>query len=290
MGENLMEGLCFKQFKKTYRNGVEAVKGFDLLIPKGSVHAFLGPNGAGKTTTLKASLGFIHYSGSIEWDGLPIDDRRCAVSYVPEEKRFYEHWTLEKTLKACEKMKIGIDCDAALSYFKFFQLPQRKKIGAFSLGMKTALYLSLAFSISSEYLILDEPTSGLDPIVRDGVLSMIREKNIDGKTVIYTSHIIPEVEKIADSFSIINKGELVYNGNLDEIKEKYRIFTFPRESVLPFEPSEETAYVTETDSTKVLTDSGKFWEKWEKESKCYWEVPSLESFFQMIVRRKQNGI
>ena len=284
MGIDLEEGLLFENVRKTYRNGVQAVNGISLHIPKRCVHAFLGPNGAGKTTALKAALGFISYEGAIRWDERPIGEKREKVVFVPEEKRFYEHWTLFETLKICPKMDARLNAEKMQEYFHFFELPTKKKIHSFSLGMKTALYLSLAFSTDSDYIVLDEPTSGLDPIKRDDVLEIIRKKVIEGKTVLYTSHIIPEVEKIADTFSILRKGFIVYNGALDGLKEKYRVYTFSKEAWERQKAPENAIAAFSRNQVTVLTDAEEAIALWNREKDCFCEIPTLESFFQLTIR------
>lgn len=288
MGINLEEGLQFDHVKKTYRNGVQAVNGITLNIPKGCVHAFLGPNGAGKTTSLKAALGFISYEGTVRWDGKPIEENRKQVVFVPEEKRFYEHWTLSETLKICTKMDTRLNSEKMQAYFHFFELPTKKKIHSFSLGMKTALYLSLAFSTEAEYIVLDEPTSGLDPIKRDDVLEIIRQRVIEGKTVLYTSHIIPEVEKIADTFSILRHGLVVYNGNLDGLKEKFRVFTFSKEAWQKQKAPKDVIVTVNQNQVSILTDSDDAISLWNREKDCFCEVPTLESFFQLTIRGERH--
>ncbi len=287
MGIHLEKGLLFDRVKKTYGNGVKAVDGLTLNIPKGCVHAFLGPNGAGKTTSLKAALGFISCEGTVSWDGKPIEAMRHDVVFVPEEKRFYEHWTLVETLRICSKMDKRFSSQRAREYFDFFELPMKMRIRGFSLGMKTSLYLSLAFSTEAAYLVLDEPTSGLDPIKRDDVLEIIRQQVIDGKTVLYTSHIIPEVERIADTFSILQHGTLVYNGTLDELKERFRVFTFSIEE-WGREEAPKGAIVTEQrDQVMVLTDNEQAISGWNKKKECFGEIPTLDTFFQLTIRGKR---
>ncbi len=288
MGINLAEGLLFENVKKTYPNGVQAVNGISLHIPKGCVHAFLGPNGAGKTTSLKAALGFISYEGAIRWDGKPIGQKRESVVFVPEEKRSYEHWTLSETLKICPKMDARLNREEVQEYFDYFDLPMKKRIHSFSLGMKTALYLSLAFSTDSDYIVLDEPTSGLDPIKRDDVLEIIRKKVIEGKTVLYTSHIIPEVERIADTFSILRKGFIVFNGTLDGLKEKYRVYTFSSEAWGRQKAPENVIATFSRNQVTVLTDAEEAIALWNKEKDCFCEIPTLESFFQLTIRGNRD--
>lgn len=287
MGIHLEKGLLFDRVKKTYRNGVKAVDGLTLNIPKGCVHAFLGPNGAGKTTSLKAALGFISYGGTVSWDGKPVEAMRHDIVFVPEEKRFYEHWTLVETLRICSKMDKRFSSQRAREYFDFFELPMKKRIRGFSLGMKTSLYLSLAFSTEAGFLILDEPTSGLDPIKRDDVLEIIRRQVIDGKTVLYTSHIIPEVERIADTFSILQHGTLVYNGTLDELKERFRVFTFSMEEWGREEAPKGVIVTEQRDQVTVLTDNEQAISAWNKKKECFSEIPTLDTFFQLTIRGKR---
>ena len=287
MGIHLEKGLLFDRVKKTYRNGVKAVDGLTLNIPKGCVHAFLGPNGAGKTTSLKAALGFISYGGTVSWDGKPVEAMRHDIVFVPEEKRFYEHWTLVETLRICFKLDKRFSLQRAREYFDFFELPMKKRIRGFSLGMKTSLYLSLAFSTEAGFLILDEPTSGLDPIKRDDVLEIIRRQVIDGKTVLYTSHIIPEVERIADTFSILQHGTLVYNGTLDELKERFRVFTFSMEEWGREEAPKGVIVTEQRDQVTVLTDNEQAISAWNKKKECFSEIPTLDTFFQLTIRGKR---
>lgn len=287
MGIHLEKGLLFDRVKKTYRNGVKAVDGLTLNIPKGCVHAFLGPNGAGKTTSLKAALGFISYGGTVSWDGKPVEAMRHDIVFVPEEKRFYEHWTLVETLRICSKLDKRFSLQRAREYFDFFELPMKMRIRGFSLGMKTSLYLSLAFSTEAGFLILDEPTSGLDPIKRDDVLEIIRRQVIDGKTVLYTSHIIPEVERIADTFSILQHGTLVYNGTLDELKERFRVFTFSMEEWGREEAPKGVIVTEQRDQVTVLTDNEQAISAWNKKKECFSEIPTLDTFFQLTIRGKR---
>jgi ABC-2 type transport system ATP-binding protein len=163
----------------------------------------------------------------------------------------------------------------------------KKRIRGFSLGMKTSLYLSLAFSTEAGFLILDEPTSGLDPIKRDDVLEIIRRQVIDGKTVLYTSHIIPEVERIADTFSILQHGTLVYNGTLDELKERFRVFTFSMEEWGREEAPKGVIVTEQRDQVTVLTDNEQAISAWNKKKECFSEIPTLDTFFQLTIRGKR---
>lgn len=223
---------------KYYRN-VHAVRGGSLEVEKGSVHAILGPNGAGKTTTIKCILGLLRpQSGEIHVLGSSKPEKVISkISYVPEAKEFYEFLSPVKAVRFCEKFVEHFDPSKALQLIKEFKLPENAKIGTFSHGMKTQLYLSLALAQNAELFIFDEPTWGLDPVVRNLVLEMIRDLAGD-RTVLYTSHILSEVEKIADKVSIMVQGRFVFHGDLEEARKNFKYVIFdpqvepPKEFVL----------------------------------------------------------
>lgn len=279
-----------KNLKKTYKNGVRAVKGIDFSIEKQQVCALLGPNGAGKTTTLKALLGLISYEGEIKVFEKNIDNIRDKISFVPEEKSLYEYLTPAKLLRICKSIGLNFNGEKALKSIKHFNLPMDKKISSFSNGMKTALYLSIALAQEAELYILDEPTWGLDPIKRDDVLEIIREKVIDGKTVFYTSHIIPEVEKIADTVLIMYEGKILFSGAIDDIKENFRIFYLPLDMFDNFKNKGYYSVAKEMNRISVLTNNKEDWEELSKIDDSEMIVPDLNEFFQTIVRGNSHDL
>ncbi|HNQ71948.1 ATP-binding cassette domain-containing protein, partial [Mesotoga prima] len=137
----LDEAIKVKNLRKTYGN-FEAVKGINLSLVPGKVNALLGPNGAGKTTTLKSILGLVHYSGEITILGETIDVARERISFVPEDKSFYDSLTPEKAIKMCSMLMSNFSAEKAAKQMKDFDLPMNKKISAFSHGMKTSTYLA----------------------------------------------------------------------------------------------------------------------------------------------------
>ena len=281
----LDEAIKVKNLRKNYGN-FEAVKGIDLSLVPGKVNALLGPNGAGKTTTLKSILGLVHYLGEITILGEKIDVARERISFVPEDKSFYDNLTPEKAVKMCSMLMNNFSADKAAKQMKDFDLPMNKKISAFSHGMKTSTYLAIAMSQDADIFIFDEPTWGLDPLRRDEVLEMIRSLSESGKTVLYTSHIIPEVEKIADVFSIMYKGEILYSGEMEGLDDRFALYSLPMKTDI--DRNDFTAVVKEANSLKVLTDNSKDIAKLKEIAGSKREEVNLESFFGTIVRGNKH--
>ena len=281
--------LDIQNLEKTYKGNVEAVCGIDVKLEKQRIYALLGPNGAGKTTVLKSILGLINYSGSILVLGRPVDEVREMISFVPEEKNLYENLNIEETLKLIRRISSRFDENQARKYIAHYKLPCTKKIRTFSNGMKSAMYISLALSTDADFYILDEPTWGLDPIMRDDTLEFIREKVIAGKTVLYTSHIIPEVEKIADEFFIMINGKVKYSGDLDGIKEKYRIVKMPFDKKELASCTDCLAAAKELNRLSIIVENLEATERFYKTDEATISIPDLEEFFQILVRSENRN-
>ncbi|MGC9383443.1 MAG: ABC transporter ATP-binding protein [Kosmotogaceae bacterium] len=283
--------LEVNNLKKTYRNGVEAVKGIDIHLDPQEVCALLGPNGAGKTTTLKSILDLVNYEGEIKVFGKPVREVKDRISFVPEEKLFYENMDVNQSLKVLNKILTNFDNTKAEELIKYFDLPRNKKIASFSNGMKTSAYLSFAFAQNVDLYILDEPTWGLDPIKRDDVLEMIRQLVIEGKSVLYTSHIIPEVQKIADRMYIMHKGKIHYSGSIDELKEKYKVFYMTGEVYDELGVGDESFYaiVKEQNKISVISNDQNQWNRLSKIREIEVDNCDLEKFFQIIIRGGLNS-
>ncbi|MGC8612383.1 MAG: ABC transporter ATP-binding protein [Athalassotoga sp.] len=207
---------------KVYDNKVKALDEISFVIPSGSIFAILGPNGAGKTTTLKSILGLIKpTSGKVTTLGIePFSDGVKDASFVPEEKEMYQWITVSKMVDIFSSFAPNFSIDKFKKFADKFELTMDRKIGELSQGNRTKLYISLAFSQNVSLYVLDEPTWGLDPIMRKHVLDTIREMAIDGKTVIYSSHILSEVEEVCDGMVILKSGKIVYTGTVDDLKDK----------------------------------------------------------------------
>ena len=280
--------VTVEDLKKIYGNGTKAVDGVSMTIVPGKVNALLGPNGAGKSTTLKSILGFIGYEGEIEVFGKDIDTVRSRVSFVPEDKSFYDNLTPEKAIRLCKMLLENFDEVKAGKLIEEMDLPMKKKISTFSHGMKTSIYLAVAMSQNADLYIFDEPTWGLDPVKRDEVLNMIKDLTKNGKTVLYTSHIIPEVQKIADNISIMYRGRIRYSGDQKDIENNYRIFRLPVAGTGSTDKTNCLAVAKEDGYAEVLTRDDELKARLSKtegitEIKC-----DIENFFNVLVRGCRN--
>ncbi len=218
-----LEGLVVKYGDKV------AVDGLSLQVPIGSVFGFLGPNGSGKTTTIKALLGFRSPdAGSAKVLGYDVVTNsleiRTRTGYVSELNSLYDYLTIPQVCNFCRDTNRRWNQGIVDRYIRMFDLPSKSKVGQLSKGMKSQLALSVALGSEPDLLILDEPTSGLDPIARRQFLgTLIREVAAEGKTIFFSSHILSEVEGVADHVGIINKGKLVVSDDLDDLKQKHKM-------------------------------------------------------------------
>jgi ABC-2 type transport system ATP-binding protein len=206
----------------------EAVKSVSLRVPRGTVFGLLGVNGAGKSTIIKMIMGHLRpTSGEIRVLGRALGedllDIRRRVAYVSENRYLYEWMTVEESISFTRAFHETWDDRKAADLLKRFSLPPEKKVRQLSRGNRARLCLLLALSFNPELIILDEPTSGLDPIVRrDFIENIVAEIAEEGKTVLFSSHIVEEVERVADYVGIINEGELLLVSTLDDIKSTYK--------------------------------------------------------------------
>ena len=203
--------LC-KSFKKQ-----KVVNHVSLNIEKGKVYGLLGPNGAGKSTTLKMLTGILKpTAGEIYFDGKPWN-RECLsrIGALIENPPVYGNLSARENLKV-RSLLLGVDEKRIEEVLQMVSLTDtgQKRAGQFSLGMKQRLGIAMALLGKPELLILDEPTNGLDPIGIEELREMIRSFPKQGITVILSSHILSEVQMIADHVGIISNGILGYEGAL----------------------------------------------------------------------------
>lgn len=208
---------------------VKAVDGFSMTVEKGSVYGFLGLNGAGKTTTLrmitglaKPTGGTITVCGETVRFGKP--DVLKYIGYLPDVPEFYGYMNPREYLTLCGKLS-GMDektiknkCDELLRLVGLAEA--HRKISGFSRGMKQRLGIAQALIHEPELLILDEPTSALDPVGRREVLDII--SSLKGNlTVLFSTHILSDVERVCDTIGILNQGKLALSGSLAKLRESY---------------------------------------------------------------------
>ena len=222
---------------KTYGD-FTAVSNLNLHIRKGSVYGFLGPNGAGKSTTMKMFLGLTKpTSGNFHIDGKTYPSDRVSIlkevgSFI-EAPAFYGNLTGEENLEIIRKI-LGLPKSSVSDALELVGLTQfRKRLAKkYSLGMKQRLGLAGALIGRPPILILDEPTNGLDPVGIHEKRTLIRSlpQKYDC-TVLVSSHLLPEVELMADDIGILNHGRLLFEGTMDDLKKNARAAGFPTDNL-----------------------------------------------------------
>ena len=217
-------GLC-KQYGKVMR-----VNRLDLQVPEGAIYGFLGPNGAGKSTTLKMILGLVHpTAGSISVFGKEVNghnrlDMLRQVGSLIESPSYYGHLTGEENLKVVQTLRRVPEKDV-YEVLEIVRLEgqRNKKVAHYSLGMKQRLGLAAALLGFPRLLILDEPTNGLDPAgiqeMRELICSLPERF---GMTVVVSSHLLSEIDQMADHVAIIREGELVFQDTLEALHGRSR--------------------------------------------------------------------
>lgn len=203
------------------------LRGISLDVTEGSIYGFLGPNGAGKTTTLRLILGLLaKQAGEIrifgnDFNGHRVETLRKVGSMI-ESPSIYGHLTATENLQLLQKV---YQCPKAripeVLELVGLSATGKKKAGQFSLGMKQRLSIAVALLHSPSLLILDEPTNGLDPNGIIEIRELLQSLNTDhGITIVVSSHLLSEIDKLVTHIGIINKGEMLFQGTLDELKQQ----------------------------------------------------------------------
>lgn len=221
--------LVLDRVSKQYKNKI-AVDRITLGLRPGVI-GLLGANGAGKTTLMRMICGILRpTSGMITFDGLDVseEDYRDVLGYLPQDFGYYPNFTGRKFLEYMSALK-GIDkktaerkCDKLLKLVNLEDV-QNKKIKTYSGGMKQRLGIAQAMLNDPQILVLDEPTAGLDPKERVRFRNLIAELGND-RIVILSTHIVSDVEQIADRILMIKEGQLIYDGNTEAIGEDLEKF------------------------------------------------------------------
>ncbi len=250
----------YKSFK-----GQTALAGLDLEVPAGSIFGFLGRNGAGKTTTIKLLMGFLRSNGGdVRVFGLPAEDLsagieiRRRVGFVSEEKDLYPYMTVEQIIRFTRSFFPKWRDDLERRYLDLFDLSPNRKISDLSKGMRSKLMLLLGISHGAELLILDEPTDGMDAVaVEDMLRELVSISSAEGTTIFFSSHQLEEVERIADRVCIIDRGNTIVTGLLDDLKARYQLLriVFGEEFGAPIPWAEGAEYVRQDGRTVEILAS-----------------------------------
>jgi ABC-2 type transport system ATP-binding protein len=209
-------------------DGVRAVDDVSFVVEKGDVYGFLGPNGAGKTTTLRMIMGIIQQdSGSIELNGENINNLcRENLGYLPEDRGLYQKQKLEETiiyfaiLRGLDKMDAKTKTNEWLERFGLGDQGNRK-IEELSKGNQQKIQFILSLIHDPSLLILDEPFTGLDPLNQLLLKEIIQEKREEGKTILFSTHQMEQVERLCTNICLINKGKIIVEGALENVKQSH---------------------------------------------------------------------
>lgn len=206
---------------------VEAVRGIDLTVRSGQVFGFLGPNGSGKTTTIRCLLGMLRpTAGRITAFGLdPTRDGvalRRHLSYVPGELRLPERITGRDLVRTVSGMRGGFDARRCDELAERLQVDLGRTLRDLSTGNRRKVALLLAFLADADLLVLDEPSSGLDPLMQRVFLELVREARMAGRTVFLSSHVLSEVQRVADDVVVLREGRVVASGSVAELRSRAR--------------------------------------------------------------------
>ncbi|MEV0155988.1 ABC transporter ATP-binding protein [Micromonospora sp. NPDC050686] len=206
---------------------VKALDGLDLRVDAGTVHGFLGPNGAGKSTTirillglLRADAGQVRLLGGDPWADAVTLHRRLA--YVPGDVELWPNLTGGEAIDLFARLRGGTDPVRRDDLCQRFDLDPSKKGRTYSKGNRQKVALIAALASDVELLLLDEPTAGLDPLMEAVFQECIREAKDAGRTVLLSSHILAQVEVLADQISIIRQGAIVETGSLTDLRHLTR--------------------------------------------------------------------
>lgn len=220
-----MNILTLNNVSKKFGNK-QVVKNLSFEVPQNKVYGFIGKNGAGKTTTMKMILGLVRpHEGEITVNGEQVNFGQNTtnkyIGYLPDVPEFYGYMTPGEYLKLCGKITGMSDSEIKRKSSELLELvglkDENKRIKGFSRGMKQRLGIAQALLNSPKLLICDEPTSALDPVGRKEILDVL-SKVKEQTTVIFSTHILSDVERICDEVAFLHEGNIVMNGSLAELK------------------------------------------------------------------------
>lgn len=200
-----------------------------LSVSRGEVFGLLGPNGAGKTTLIRLLLGFLKPTSGQAWvekaDCLKHSlEIRRRVAYLPGDPRLFRHMSGTKVLDFFAQIRPSGDPSRFNQLAERLELDLRRRVGSMSTGMRQKLALVATLGAGTPIVILDEPTSNLDPTMRSEVMRMVAEAKQAGRTVLFSSHVLPEVEQVCDRVGILKSGKLVHLQAMSDLREQHRIY------------------------------------------------------------------
>ena len=212
------------EFKDVYKGygKKQVLNGINLNIPKGKIVGLLGPNGSGKSTMIKLMNGLLSKdSGIILINGLkPSKETKKIVSYLPERTYLNDWMKVKDILEFFKDFYSDFDMEKAEEMLKSLNIDKNEKLKTMSKGTKEKVQLILVMSRKAELYILDEPIGGVDPAARSYILKTIMTTYLEDSTLLIAPHLISEIENICDEVIFISNGNIVLQGNVDEIREE----------------------------------------------------------------------
>ena len=215
-----VQGIC-----KSYKN--YRLSDVTFQVPKGYITGLIGPNGAGKSTIIKTIMGLVTPDqGSIQVLGHGAEQGegryKQEIGYISDESIYYDWLSMEQMKKIIAPFYPAWDETAFQRYMELFELPLRKKIKDCSKGMKMKYAIAIALSHNPALLIMDEPTAGLDPVFRRELLELLAEYILDDqKTILFSTHVTTDLDRIADYVTFLNRGQLIFSDTKDGVLERY---------------------------------------------------------------------
>jgi ABC-2 type transport system ATP-binding protein len=215
--------LSVRDVVKTF-GSVRAVDGVSFTVRRGTITGLLGRNGAGKTTTIRMITGiFLPDAGSIEWANNPVN-ANDRVGYLPEERGLYRTMKIVEYLSFLAEIKNAKTTTAKIEqWLRRFELSDKKggKIEELSKGNQQKVQLIGALLHDPEFIILDEPQSGLDPVNMVLVRDLLQELRAEGRTILLSTHMMAEAERMADDIILVHSGKIVLSGTLEEVRNSF---------------------------------------------------------------------
>lgn len=284
-----MNAIDVSHINKQFENF--SLQDINLTIKQGYITGLIGPNGAGKSTLLKLMLHIaVPDSGEIKFWGKSIaqneQEIKGKIGFVSEDTRFYEYLTIKQMTKIIARFYKTWNQNKYQNWIKEFELPENQKISTLSKGMKMKYSLAVALSHEAELLLMDEPTAGLDPIFRRELLDILAElMQNERMTILFSTHITSDLDRIADYITFLHKGRVVFNREREELLENYtlvkgskelldpdieRLFLGIRETSVGF----EGLMANRSEAARLL------------QSHALLEQPSLEDIMYYSIKRK----
>ena len=285
--------LILKNVNKKYEKSNFAIKDISFSIPEGSIVGFIGENGAGKSTTMNCILNVIRRdSGTIEIFGREMTDEdidiRENIGVVYDSNNFPEYLTAKQLADILGRIYSKWDDFCFEQFLRRFGLPESQKIKSYSRGMSMKLAIAVALSHDSKLLILDEATSGLDPIMRDEILDVLLEfVKQENHSILLSSHITSDLEKIADYIVFIHNGEIILNKTKDELIYEYGVIRCSENDFYNILPEDILSSMKKDYQIDVLIKNKKLMEK--KYKNLIIDSVSLDEIMLRLAKGEQNA-